>query len=132
MPLVIRVDSAEVIEALDELDSRDTNKALQKAVKKAGNFVAGKARPEAPTRPRRYRSTIRARNAKRDKPGVVVSARHRLNVIIQGGTKDRYTKAGAYRGRIKANPFMTRVGDRYGDATLDVAERALSDELDLD
>ena len=128
---VIKVDSSEVTEALDELGSRDTSKALQTAVKKAGNFVAGKARPEAPIKPRRYRSTIRARNAKRDKPGVVVSARHRLNPIIQGGTKDRFTRAGAYRGRIRPNPFMTRVADRYGDATLDVAEKELGNALDL-
>lgn len=132
MSLVIRVDSHEVTEALDELTSRDTSKALQKAVKKAGNFVAGKARAEAPLRPRRYKSTIRARNAKRDRPGVVVSAKHRLNPIIQGGTKDRYTKSGAYRGRIRPNPFMTRTADRYERATLDVAEKELGNVLDLD
>ena len=131
MSLVIRVDSKEVTDALDQLDGRDSSKALQKAVKKGGNYLAGKARPEAPIKPRRYKSTIRARNAKRDKPGVVVSARHRLNVVIQGGTKDRYTKSGAYRGRIKANPFMTRVADRHGDAALDQAQRALDDVLDL-
>ena len=131
MSLVIRVDAKEVTDALDQLDSRDSSKALQKAVKKGGNYLAGKARPEAPIKPRRYKSTIRARNAKRDKPGVVVSARHRLNVIIQGGTKDRYTKSGAYRGRIRPNPFMTRVADRHGDAALDQAQRALDDVLDL-
>ncbi len=131
MAFVIRVDSKEVTQALDDLSGRDTSKTLQKAMKKSGNFLAGKGRAEAPSKPRRYKSTIRARNAKRDKPGVVVSARHRLNVIIQGGTRDRYTKAGAYRGRIKPNPFMTRTADRHGDAALDIAERALSDELDL-
>lgn len=131
MAFVIRVDSKEVTKALDDLSGRDTSKTLTKALKKGGNFLAGKGRAEAPKRPRRYKSTIRARNAKRDKPGVVVSARHRLNVIIQGGTRDRYTKAGAYRGRIKPNPFMTRTADRHGDGALDIAERALSDELDL-
>lgn len=131
MSLVIRVDTKEVTDALDQLDSRDSSKALQAAVKKGGNYIAGKARPEAPVRPRRYRSTIRARKAKRDRPGVIVSAKHRLNVIIQGGTKDRYTKSGAYRGRIRANPLMTRVADRHGDAALDHAQRALDDVLDL-
>jgi hypothetical protein len=127
----ISVDSREVVEALDKLSSRDTSKSLQRALKKGGNFLAGRTRAEAPGKPRRYKSKIRARNAKRDKPGVVVSAKHRLNVIIQGGTRDRYTRSGAYRGRIKANPFVTRTADRYGDEALDIAERAISDELDL-
>jgi hypothetical protein len=131
MPLVVRIDDKEVLDALDDLSGRESSKALQTAVKKGGNYIAGKARPEAPLRPRRYRSTIRARAAKRDKPGVVVSAKHWLNVIIQGGTKDRYTRAGAYRGRIRPNPFMTRVADRHGNAALDQAERALDDALKL-
>jgi len=129
--LSITVDSREVIEALDRLAVRDTNKTLLAGLKKGGNFLAGKGRGEAPAKPRKLKRTVRARNAKRDKPGEVVSARHRLNVIVQHGTRDRYTRAGAYRGRIKPNPFITRTADRYGDQALDIAERAIGDELDL-
>lgn len=131
MAFTIRVDSKEVTEALDDLGSRDTSKTLQKALKKSGNFLAAKARAEAPRKPRKLRSSVRARNAKRDKPGVVVSARHRLSPIVQHGTKDRFTKSGAFRGRITANPFISRTADRYDDAALDIAEQELSKQLDL-
>lgn len=131
MTLQVRIDSREVTEALDELSARDTKGALQKAVKKAGNFLAGKARPEAPPRPRKLRSSTRARNARRDKPGTVVSARHRLSPIFQNGTKDRFTKSGAFRGRITANPFISRTADRYDDEALRVAESELGKQLEL-
>jgi len=131
MRLEVRVDSSEVTEALDQLSDRDTRGALQRAMKKSGNFLAGKARPEAPPRPRKLKRTVRARNAKRDRPGVVVSAKHRLNVIVQHGTEDRYTRSGAYRGRIKPNPFITRTADRHGNEALDIAERELGNELNL-
>lgn len=129
--VTIKVDSREVTQALDELSSKDTKGALQKATKKAGNFLAGKARAEAPKKPRKLRSSVRARNAKRDKPGAVVSGRHRLSPIIQHGTKDRFTKAGAFRGRITANPFISRTADRYDDEALRIAEDELEKQLDL-
>lgn len=127
----IRVDSSEVTEAFDELTSKESNSALQRATKKAGNYLAGKARSEAPPKPRRLRRTLRARNAKRDKPGTVVSAKHRLNPIVQQGTKDRFTRSGAFRGRTEANPFMARTADRYDRQALDIAEEELGDQLDL-
>ena len=131
MTFVIRVDSREVTEALDDLSARETSKTLTKATKKAGNFLAGRARAEAPPHPRKLKSSIRARAARRDRPGAVVSARHWLNPIVQGGTKDRHTRAGAYRGRITPNPFMVRVADRYDDQALRIAEAELDAQLDL-
>ena len=127
----ISVDTDEVIAALDDLSSKDTKGALQKAVKKAGNYLAGKARPEAPRRPRKMRSNTRARNAKRDKPGAVVSTRHRLSPIFQHGTVPRFTKSGAFRGSIEANPFISRTADKYQDEALRVAERELESQLEL-
>src|SRR5688500_4016606 len=127
----VRVDSAEVTEALDDLTDRESRGALQKATKKAGNFLAGKARPEAPAHPRKLKRSVRARNAKRDKPGTVVSGRHRLSPIVQGGTKDRFTKSGGFRGRITANPFISRTADRYDDQALRIAEDELEKQLDL-
>lgn len=131
MTMQIRVDSKEVTDKLDELSAKDSRGAIQKSLKKAGNFLAGRARAEAPARPRKLKSSVRARNAKRDKPGVVVSGRHRLSPIIQHGTKDRYTKAGAYRGRIKPNPFITRTADRYDEQALRMVEDELGKQLDL-
>jgi hypothetical protein len=129
--VTVKVDSSEVTAALDKLDPRETKGALQKGLKKAGNFLAGKARPEAPRRPRKLRSSTRARNAKRDKPGVVISAKHRLNPIVQGGTRPRFTRSGAFRGRIEANPFISRTADRYDEEALRVAETELGKALDL-
>ena len=127
----VEVDASEVIQALDDLADRDAKRTMQKATKQAGNFLAGKARPDAPRRPRKMRSSTRARAAKRDKPGSVVSARHRLSPIFQHGTRDRFTKSGAYRGRITANPFISRTADRYGDEALDVAEQEIAKALEL-
>lgn len=73
----------------------------------------------------------RARAARRDKPGSVVSTRHRLSPIFQKGTVDRFTKSGAYRGRIQANPFIARTADQWGDEAHDVAVREIAKTLDL-
>ena len=131
MSLTVKIDSREVTEALDELTGRESKGALQKAVKKAGNYLAGKARAEAPAKPRKLKRSIRARAAKRDKPGVVVSGRHRLSPIVQHGTQDRFTKSGAFRGRIRPNPFISRTADRYDDEALRVAEAELDRQLEL-
>jgi hypothetical protein len=127
----ITVDSKEVTEALEDLSSRDAKKSMQKAVKAGGNFLAQRARANAPSKPRRMKTMTRARNAKRDKPGAVVSTRHRLSPIFQQGTVPRFTKSGAFRGRIEANPFIARTADQYSDEALDIAERELSRLLEL-
>ncbi len=131
MSLTIRVDSKAVTDKLDELSAKDTRGAIQKSLKKAGNFLAGRARAEAPSRPRKLKSSVRARGAKRDKPGVVVSGRHRLSPIIQGGTVNRFTRSGAFRGRITANPFIARTADSYDEQALGMVEAELSKQLDL-
>ena len=131
MAFTISVDTGEVIRALDKLDPKGSKSAVQKGLKKAGNFLAGKGRAEAPSKPRRLKRTIRARSAKRDRPGVVVTARHNLNPIVQGGTRDRYTRSGAFRGRIEPNPFMKRVADRHDDEALRIAGNELENQLGL-
>lgn len=131
MTMQIRVDSKEVTDKLEELSAKDARGAIQKSLKKAGNFLAGKGRNEAPAHPRKLKRSVRARNAKRDKPGVVVSGRHRLSPIVQGGTKDRFTKSGAFRGRIVANPFIARTADRYDEEALRIVDDELDKQLDL-
>jgi hypothetical protein len=129
--IVVKVDDREVMKALDKLDVKDANQTLIRGLKKAGNYLAGKARTEAPAHPRKLRSKLRARKARRDRPGIVVSAKHKLNPIIQEGTVQRHTKSGANRGRIKPNPFITRTADKYGDHAMDIAEDAIGKALDL-
>ena len=131
MTVNIRVNSDEVLDALDALEPKDSNKKMKAALKKAGNYLAGKARPEAPPKPRRMRTMTRARNAKRDRPGSVVSTRHALSPIFQQGTVNRFTKSGAFRGRIEANPFIARTADQHGDEALDVAVREIAEALEL-
>ncbi len=131
MSFTVKVDSSEVTAALDELDAKGTKQALQKATKKGATFLAQKARPEAPRKTGKLRKSVTARAAKRDKPGSFVTARAPHRHLVQQGTAARFNKSGAYRGRMTANPFIARTADRHGNAALDIAERALSDELDL-
>lgn len=131
MSLDIKVDAHEVVDALEKIDPRDAKRTMQKAMKQAGNFLAGKARAESPPHPRKMRSKTRARNARRDKPGIVVSARHPLSPIVQYGTVERFTKSGAFRGRIEANPFITRTADQWSDEAVRIAEDELEKALDL-
>lgn len=133
MSVSIKVDDREVMEALDALADRDAKRALQKATKKAGTFLARKARPEVPLgKTRKLRKSITTRAAKRDKPGSYVTARAPHRHLVQLGTKDRFTKgSGAFRGRMTANPFIARTADRHGEEALDIAERAIGDALDL-
>ena len=134
MSLSIKVDSAEVTAALDELGGPDSKRALQKATKKAGTFLAQRARPNAPKgKTGRLRKSVTSRAAKRDKPGSYVTARAPHRHLVQLGTADRFTKGShAFRGRMTANPFIARTADQYGDQALNIAEAELSRQLDLD
>ena len=131
MTMTVKVDAHEVIDALEDLEPRAAHKTVERALKKVGNFLAGKARAAAPSRPRKMKSKTRARNAKRDKPGSVVSARHALSPIVQHGTRDRFTRSGAFRGRIEANPFITRTADEWGDEALDKVDDEIAKALEL-
>lgn len=133
MSFQIRVDSAEVTEALDELDGKATAKVLQRATKKAATFLAQRARPKAPVgKTRRLRKSITARAAKRDKPGSFVTARAPHRHLVQQGTADRFTRSGAFRGRMTPNPFIAETADQYDDQALRIAEAEIEKSLDLD
>lgn len=131
MSIDIRVDASEVIATLDDLADRDATRTMQKATKKAGTFLARKARPEAPKKTGRLRKSVTTRAAKRDKPGSYVTARAPHRHLVQQGTANRFTKAGAFRGRMTANPFIARTADQYGDDALQIAEQEIAKALDL-
>lgn len=135
MTLEIRVDADEVTKALDELDKRGSTKAVKAAVRKAGQFLKPKVKAAAPVGPTGnlkrkvgYR-TKRGRNG--DYYSVVRSfARH--HHLVVDGTRDRYTHAGAFRGRMPTNGFVSRVADANEDQALRIAEEELARQLDLE
>ena len=131
MSVTVRINDDEVLDALDRLDPRGSKRALQKATKKAGTFLARKARPEAPRKSGRLRKSVTTRAAKRDKPGSYVTARAPHRHLVQLGTRDRFNKSGAFRGRMPANPFIARTADNWGDQALDEARDDIVKALEL-
>ena len=53
-----------------------------------------------------------------------------LHNIVEGGTKDRYTKSGAFRGRVKAQPFKKPVVDRWRSKVPAEFEKQLAIKLE--
>lgn len=136
MSLEIRVDSSEVTAALDELDKRQSATAVKAAVRKAGNFLKPKVKAAAPVGPtgnlrKKVGSRVKKSRKENGYYAVVTSfAKHRHLVI--DGTTDRYTKAGAFRGRMTPNPFISRVADANEDQALRIAEDELAKQLGLE
>lgn len=134
MTFEIRVDTDEVTKALDQLDGPESKKAIKAAVRKAGMFLKPKVKSAAPVKTGLLKRKVGARvkpNRGRDGYYSVVTsfARHRHLVI--GGTADRYTRSGAFRGRGTPNPFIERVADSHEDQALRIAEEELARQLDL-
>lgn len=136
MSLEIRVDTREVTEALDKLDSKESGKALKGAIRKAGQFLKPKVKAEAPKGPTgnlRRRVGSRVRKSRRHNgfyAAVRSFARH--HHLVVAGTNDRFTKSGAFRGRMPPNAYVDRAADKWEDAALDIAEQELAAQLDLE
>lgn len=137
MTLEIRVDADEVTRALDQLDARGSAKALKDAVRASGRYLKPKvkaAAPKGPTGNLRRKVGARVKRSRVEAGSyyaVVTSfARHRHLVI--SGTKNRFTKAGAFRGRMPANPFISRVADAHEDAAIRIAQDELARQLGLE
>lgn len=135
MSFEIRVDAEEVTRALDGLDSRQSTKAIKAAVRKAGMFLKPKVKAAAPVGPTgNLRKKVGARvKRSRQRDGfysVVTSfARHR-HLVIQG-TKERFTRSGAFRGVMPPNDFVGDVADANEEMAIRVAEEELLRQLDL-
>lgn len=132
----IRVDSRQVTEALDRLDGRESAKALKAAVRKAGQFLKPKVKAEAPKGPTgNLRKKVGSRVKKsRRHDGFYAAVRSFAphHHLVVAGTKDRFTRSGAFRGQMPANGYVDRVADQWENAALDVAERELANQLDLE
>ena len=136
MTLQIRIDAKEVEQALDDLDSKQSKSALTKAVTAAAKYLKPKVRAAAPKGPtgmlRRKVGYKRVRRPRTADVGTIVTsfAPHR-HLVIQG-TGNRFTKAGAFRGRMPANPFVDRVASANESAALRIAEEELARQLGLE
>lgn len=136
MSLEIRVDTREVTEALDKLDNRESGKALKGAIRKAGQFLKPKVKAEAPKGPTgnlRKKVGSRVRKSRRHNGfyAAVRSFAPHHHLVVQG-TNDRFTKAGAFRGRMPQNAYVDRAADMWENAALDIAEDELARQLDLE
>ncbi len=136
MTLDIRIDASEVTKALDKLDPKASTKAVKAAVRKGGQYLKPKvkaAAPKGPTGNLRKRVGSRVKKSRREAGSfysVTTSfARHR-HLVIQG-TGNRFTKSGAFRGRMPANDFVSRVADAHEDAAINAAQEELLRQLDL-
>lgn len=49
--------------------------------------------------------------------------------LLEYGTKDRYTRKGAYRGRVKPSYFKSSIINEKGKAAMDIAADAISVEI---
>lgn len=136
MSIEIRIDADEVTRALDNLDKRQSTKAIKAAVKKGGQYLKPKVKAAAPVGPTgnlRKKVGSRVKKSRKDANSyysVTTSfARHRHLVI--DGTRDRFTKSGAFRGRMPANDFVARVADAHEEGAIHAAQEELLRQLDL-
>ena len=135
MSLDVRIDAREVTEALDKLDSKGSAKALKAAVRKGGQFLKGKMKPEAPKASGMLRKKVGSRVKKsRGRDGFYAAVRSFAphHHLVVAGTRDRFTKSGAFRGRMPANSYVDRTADQWENAAIEAAERELAAQLDLE
>jgi hypothetical protein len=134
--LDIRIDADEVTRALDKLDKRGSQKALKAAVRAGGKYLKPKVKAAAPKGATKNLSKkVGSRVKKGRKSGdyfaaVRSFARHH-HLVVQG-TRPRFTRNGAFRGRMPANDYVDRVADAHEDAAIRAAEEELVRQLDLE
>lgn len=135
MSLEIRIDTDELMKALDQLDGPESKKAIKTAVRKAGQFLKPKVKGAAPVGPtgllkKKVGARVKSNRRRDGFYSVVTSFAPHRHLVIRG-TADRFTRNGAYRGRGTPNPFVSRVADANEDAALRIAEEELARQLDL-
>lgn len=135
----------EVRAALAKYEEAPLKKTLQKATNASGKFLKPKVQAEAPRRTGRLRRSISSRQARRERPATIVTARPKVAFyrhMVIGGTKPHRIRfpdqkaAGVpvAQGNIahpgaKANPFIERAAERWDEEALDVADRVIKQEL---
>lgn len=137
MTLQIKIDADEVTEALDRLDKRASADAVKKALRAGAKYLRPKVKAAAPKGPsgnERRKVGYRVRRSKTAHSDyyAVVNSFSRHHHLVVDGSAPRFTKAGAARGRMPANPYIGRVADANQDAALAIAEAELARQLDLE
>ena len=138
MTLSIKVDASEVTKALDELDKKNSTKAVKAAVKKSAMFLKPKVKKAAPRQRGSKGGTLQKRVGYRTKKGrdgdyfsVVRSFAPHHHLVVDG-TRDRFTHGGAFRGKMPTNGFVSEVANANEDQALRIAEEELARQLQLD
>ena len=138
MTLSITIDADEVTKALDELDKRGSTKAVKAAVRKSAQFLKPKVKGAAPRQKGAKGGTLQKKVGYRTKKGrggdyysVVRSFAPHHHLVVDG-TRERYTRSGAFRGVMPSNSFVTQVANANEDQALRIAEEELARQLDLE
>ena len=133
----IQIDTRAVDAALAKIDVKANNKAILKGERAAAKFLKPLVKKAAPVGPKSdghsgsLRRSVAQFTAKRQKPGAGIRVKARHRHLVVRGTRKRSTKSGANRGVMPANPFVAQVADQHGDAAMNIAIRAISEDLDL-
>lgn len=130
---------------LEKAMGPELRKTLQKATNASGKFLKPHVQAAAPRRTGRLRKSISSRQARRNRPATVISARPRIAFyrhMVIGGTKAHRIRfpdqkaAGVAKtqGNIRhpgarANPFIDRAASHNERAAFDVARRIIEQEL---
>lgn len=101
--------------------AREAHNLLRQAVSAVATDIRNEVRANIPPNVKHYKkaiATYRPRVGKSVIAAEVVAKRtppraFYLHNIVEHGTTDRYTKSGAYRGKVKAQPFKKPVVDRW-------------------
>ena len=157
MSFDIVVNEREVLEAIDKLEPKASNKTVAAATSEAAKYLKPRVKAGAPRgKTGRLAKAVYRGRAKRDRPGAFVAIRGGkkgafYRHMVVGGTKAHTTAKRGGGGGLQpfavggdtifstsysvsgapAQPFVSQTADRYGAAALDHSIRKLADDLDL-
>lgn len=130
---------------LDKAVGPELKKTLQRATNASGKFLKPKVQAAAPRRTGKLRRSISSRQARRNRPATVITARPKVAFyrhMVIGGTKPHRIRfpdqkaAGVSKadGNIahpgaRANPFIDRAADQWEDEAFVIARRIIDEEL---
>ena len=117
------VNSKEIIKAERKAAIMLKNKGYEKLI---ATLIGGKSEHLA------HSFTYKLRNGSKSLSGIRVGfSRPGGNVahLVDRGTVERYTKSGAYRGKIKGSHFWTDTRDQYGPQAMEMMMNAIEDAI---
>jgi hypothetical protein len=130
---------------LEKVMGPELKKTLQRATNASGKFLKPFVQAAAPRRTGRLRRSISSRQARRNRPATVITARPRIayyrHMVIDGTRAHRIrfpdqkaVGVAKSQGNIRhpgatANPFIGRAASQHEQAAFDVARRIIDEEL---